>query len=147
MPKPKNLYLRRRDFQLPVPRTCLILFLTLIFSLQQFAAYAQIHAGNLLNDSQTSGFHAHHHLFSAHYSHSLPFNENNTNTDAELSEEEEIKNNFSKYWTASLENQNSNEFCVTNCLNSRFLQIISSIHKQPCIPLFILYQNRKSFLI
>lgn len=64
--------------------------------------------------------------------------------EVEVTEEDETKNNLEGY-NPTVKHA-VEQLVYTSFLRSRFLQMASSVHKQPRVPFFILYHSWKNFL-
>lgn len=143
-----NAYLSSQDKFIgkTVIKSSLVLFLSVIFSLQQFSTLAHVFTGNNESGEHAPIIHSEPDPVSPHISGSLPFSGQTGRPDAETTEEEELKNIYPKYFIASENKKSSDEFFYTAGIQSRLHQIMSSCRLKPPVPFFVLYHSWKSFL-
>ncbi len=124
---------------------CFLIVFALTFFLQQLQVFALI--SNAYNNKtntnkSTSISHATgtHFLASLTYPSSLELMEMEETEDEDIqSNHQELNNNFSQKY-------NTEELAYNCILQSRYLQLATSIHQQQAIPYFILYHSWKNYL-
>ncbi len=120
--------------------------LVLIFSLQQFSSFAYSQIKDSRRPANLVKVQSDKLLVSADVAADLPFDSPPHEPEAEVIEEEETKSHTGKYWTPHTYKHSSPDVFFTLSLNSRFLQIVCSLHSRLSIPFFILHHSWKSFL-
>ncbi len=129
---------------------CLVLLFAFAFSLQQFSAFAYTHLAENSKKESSSHLHSQHIFSNSQLSYHLPFQPNPLEWEMEFVEEDDENNNrktsADDYRTSFIKKHSSDELDYTTGLNSRYLQLTSSVSKRPSIPFFILYHSWKNYL-
>lgn len=127
----------------------LFLIFVFAFSLQQFSAFAFTQLAENTTKETSSNLHSQHLLSNSQLSYHLPFQPNPLEWEMEFLEEEDDNNRkitADDYRTSFIKKHSSDELDYTTGLNSRYLQLTSSVSKRASIPFFILYHSWKNYL-
>lgn len=122
-------------------------FVSVLF-LPQFLALSAFSDG-INNATAKPGIHSASQQIRPYFSASLPveFADTAMEVEAETTEEDDTQNYQDDFFSKLAQKRVAEELLYTCFLRSRYLQLISSAHRQPAVPFFILYHSWKNYLV